>query len=122
MWKESLPVSSLWNGSGKAVLCLCTINILNANVYLNSEISIKYATSPVLIPESNQGRSGYYMRVLVQMTQDYLSLAIILTSGKHDRKLPWPFNRNVIFSVINKDGGMNRERGFKCYGNGLKFR
>ena len=120
-----VPVLPPWNGTKETVsgsLCLCTITILNANVYMDSEIVLNYVTDPILIRTSSQYNAEFYIRVLVQMTPDYLSLAIIITSGKHDRKLPWPFDRKVIFGAMNKDGNLNRERAFKCYGNGFKFK
>lgn len=70
--------------------------------------------------DTNQ-QLGYNAKLLVLMRVDCISIAIILTKGRHDKHLPWPFKKNVVFILVNEDDTKNRERGFRCDINGMNF-
>ncbi len=117
------PVEELNHFSAAPPPCLCTVYIKNAENLLKPESTHSYQTDPILIPRESKSKIGHKTKILVQVSSGHLSLAIILTTeGSHGRRLSWPFSRTILFGLENMDKKENRERGFKCYGNGLNFK
>lgn len=102
---------------------MCIVRIQNARSLLKPNAQWSYITELICIPaaRSEAWYLCYNLKLFVQVSSGFLSVGLILIEGKYDWKLSWPFAKNIFFSLKNAKESMNRERGFKCYGNGLNF-
>ena len=84
---------------------------------LNSKIN-----SPPFVV-TTKDTNGYKVSMQVYFGQDYMSVAIAIMKGSTN-KLPWPFDRNVVFRLVNLDGssGGDKLRAFRCDMNGSRFK
>jgi len=101
---------------------MCIVRIRNVRrLLMPSDAQWSYVTEPVCVPASARSDACYNLRLFVQVYKRFLSVGLMLIKGKHDQELSWPFAKTILFSLKNSEEAMNRERGFKCYGNGLSF-
>ncbi len=65
--------------------------------------------------------NGYKLRVQVKIDED-VSLSIVIMKGERDRNLPWPFDYQVLFRLINQRGNYDIRKMFRSDTNGARFK
>ena len=65
--------------------------------------------------------NGYKLCVQVEIDED-VSLSIVIMKGERDRNLPWPFDYQVLFRLINQRGNYDIRKMFRSDTNGARFK